>query len=161
MQGSGDTQGRSVTGGYVYRGSIPQLDGHYFFADFVNNRLWSFKFDEVDQAEFDGTNFTDFIDWSDQIEIAGSTVSGSRNISSFGEDNDGNLFVVSLDGNVFRLDSVTTLGDVNRDGVVDFLDISPFILVLSAGGSQAEADINGDGNVDFLDVSPFVVLLSQ
>ena len=161
LQGSGDTQGRSVTGGYVYRGSIPQLDGHYFFADFVNNRLWSFKFDEVDQAEFDGTNFTDFIDWSDQIEIAGSTVSGSRNISSFGEDNDGNLFVVSLDGNVFRLDSVTTLGDVNRDGVVDFLDISPFILVLSAGGSQAEADINGDGNVDFLDVSPFVVLLSQ
>ena len=160
-QGSGDNQGRSVTGGYIYRGSIPELDGHYFFADFVNNRLWSFQFNEDDQADFDGTNFTNFVDWSDRIEIMGSKIDTIPNISSFGEDNDGNLFVVNLNGNVFRLDSVTTLGDVNRDGTVNFLDISPFISVLSDGGSQAEADVNGDGNVNFLDISPFIILLSQ
>ena len=84
----------------------------------------------------------------------------ARNISSFGEDNDGNLFVVSLDGNVFRLNFVIVLGDINRDGAVDFADVSPFIAVLSAGGSQAAADINGDGDVDFSDVSPFILLLS-
>jgi poly(beta-D-mannuronate) lyase len=52
------------------------------------------------------------------------------------------------------------LGDVNLDGSVDFLDISPFIAVLSSGGDQAEADCNEDGSVDFLDISPFIGILS-
>lgn len=53
------------------------------------------------------------------------------------------------------------LGDVNRDGVVDFLDISPFISVLSSGGFQLEADVNQDGLVNFLDISPFIAILSS
>ena len=54
------------------------------------------------------------------------------------------------------------LGDVNRDGVVDFLDIAPFIGILGEVGSfQAEADINEDGVVDFLDISPFIGVLSS
>ena len=53
------------------------------------------------------------------------------------------------------------LGDVNGDGVVSFLDIGPFIAVLSASGDQAEADINGDNVVDFLDIVPFISLLSS
>ena len=53
------------------------------------------------------------------------------------------------------------LGDANKDGVVDFLDISPFISVLSTGGFQNEADIDSSGMVDFLDISPFIVLLSS
>ena len=53
------------------------------------------------------------------------------------------------------------LGDVNQDGDVNFLDISPFISILSAGGDQAEADVNQDGEVDFLDISPFIALLSS
>ena len=52
------------------------------------------------------------------------------------------------------------LGDVNTDGVVDFLDISPFIVVLSGGGFQDEADIDQNGVVDFLDISPFIQILS-
>ena len=52
------------------------------------------------------------------------------------------------------------LGDVNGDSTVNFLDISPFIVVLSAGGFQTEADINQDGNVNFLDISPFIKILS-
>ena len=158
-RGSGALQGFSVTGGYVYRGSISELDGHYFFADFVNNRLWSFRLNENDQADFDGTNFTDFEDWSNRVEIGLPTTIRDIDISSFGEDDDGNLIVVSLNGNVFRLSSVITLGDVNRDGTVNFLDISPFIFILS-GGFQAEADVNADGNVNFLDISPFIILLS-
>ena len=53
------------------------------------------------------------------------------------------------------------LCDVNRDGIVNFLDISPFIGVLSSGGDQAEADCNEDGMVNFLDISPFIVALSS
>ena len=52
------------------------------------------------------------------------------------------------------------LGDVNLDTVVDFLDISPFILRLSTNEFQFEADIDGSGSVDFLDISPFIILLS-
>jgi len=52
------------------------------------------------------------------------------------------------------------LGDVNGDGAVDFLDISPFISLLSTGGFSCEADIDGNGEVDFLDITPFIRLLS-
>ena len=53
------------------------------------------------------------------------------------------------------------LGDVNRDSVVDFFDISPFLALLSAGDFQPEADINESGAVDFFDISPFVAILSN
>ena len=53
------------------------------------------------------------------------------------------------------------LGDVNQDGIVNFLDISPFITRLSVGTFLAEADIDGNGIVNFLDISPFIVLLSS
>ena len=55
---------------------------------------------------------------------------------------------------------VAFLGDVNLDGVVDFLDIAPFIAVLSSQGFQAEADIDENGVVDFLDIQPFIDLLA-
>ena len=52
------------------------------------------------------------------------------------------------------------LGDVNGDGTVNFLDISPFIAVLSNSQFQEEADIDGSGVVDFLDIGPFIEILS-
>ena len=57
--------------------------------------------------------------------------------------------------------STIILGDVNRDGAVNFLDISPFIAALSSVGEfREEADINEDGMVNFLDISPFITLLT-
>ena len=53
------------------------------------------------------------------------------------------------------------LGDVNLDGQVTFLDISPFIALLSSGTLQAEADVNEDGAVSFLDISVFIGILSS
>lgn len=52
------------------------------------------------------------------------------------------------------------LGDVNRDGDVNFLDIAPFIEVLSNNEFQVEADIDLCGKVDFLDIAPFIQLLA-
>ncbi|MEM9412710.1 MAG: glycosyl hydrolase, partial [Planctomycetota bacterium] len=52
------------------------------------------------------------------------------------------------------------IGDVNQDGQVDLLDISPLISLLSAGNFQLEADVNEDGLVNLLDVDPFVELLN-
>lgn len=53
------------------------------------------------------------------------------------------------------------LGDVNRDGMVNFFDISPFISLLSSGTFQVEADANEDGLVNFFDINSFIGLLSQ
>ena len=52
------------------------------------------------------------------------------------------------------------LGDVNRDGVVDFFDIAPFIAILTNQAFQFEADIDGDQDVDFFDIAPFIALLA-
>ncbi len=52
------------------------------------------------------------------------------------------------------------LGDVNLDGVVDLLDVSPFVDLITGGLFQAEADIDQNGVVDLLDVAPFVGLLT-
>ena len=53
------------------------------------------------------------------------------------------------------------LGDANLDGLVNFMDISSFIGLLSGGGFLNEADMNQDGFVNFLDISPFIVALSS
>ena len=51
--------------------------------------------------------------------------------------------------------------DVNRDGVINFLDIAPFISLLTIGDFQAEADCNQDGAVNFLDIAPFILILAN
>ena len=53
------------------------------------------------------------------------------------------------------------LGDVNGDQVVDFLDIGPFIALISDGGFQDEADIDRNEMIDFLDIGPFIDLLTM
>lgn len=55
----------------------------------------------------------------------------------------------------------TLLGDVNLDGAVNFLDITPFISLISTNSFQAEGDINLDDVVNFLDISPFISLLGS
>lgn len=53
------------------------------------------------------------------------------------------------------------LGDVNCDGNVDLLDVSPFVQLITSGEFSTKADINGDGAVDLLDIGPFVELLTE
>ena len=60
-------------------------------------------------------------------------------------------------GNVASSDFV--LGDINCDGEVNLLDVTPFVDLLTSGMFLDKADINGDGSVDLLDVGPFVDLL--
>ena len=72
---------------------------------------------------------------------------------------DGTGAVVGISFSLAATDCL--LGDVNQDSIVNFLDISPFIGVLSSGGDfQCEADINEDNVVSFLDIAPFIGILS-
>ena len=73
---------------------------------------------------------------------------------------------VPFPGMLIVIESVTVsptfvLADINNDRIVNFLDIAPFILVLSSGDFQNEADINRDGIISFLDISPFIGVLSN
>jgi glucose/arabinose dehydrogenase len=79
-------QGSSVTGGYVYRGPAPSLGGKYIFGDFVTGGLWSIA-----------TNGTGFNNLTGLLSSF-----GGANISSFGEDATGNLYLVDYRGRVFK-----------------------------------------------------------
>jgi glucose/arabinose dehydrogenase len=77
----------SVTGGYVYRGSITNgPTGHYFYSDYCGGFLKSFRFENgaaTDQRTYDVGNI------------------GS--ITSFGEDSQGELYMTSSNGRVYKI----------------------------------------------------------
>jgi len=100
VRGSGTFQGLSVTGGYVYRGPLAALEGQYFFGDYVRGRLFSLVFNGTTPAAFNGTNFTSRTDWTASTTTTAGTIG---NISSFGEDAAGNVYLVSYGGSVFRI----------------------------------------------------------
>ena len=78
--------GCSVTGGYVYRGKrLPSLYGAYVYGDFCSGKIWALR--------HDGTKITE------HLEIVDSKLE----ISSFGEDQNGEILVLSFDGGIYRL----------------------------------------------------------
>ncbi|MGI9585315.1 MAG: PQQ-dependent sugar dehydrogenase [Acidimicrobiia bacterium] len=81
--------GRSITGGYVYRGSdLEGLDGTYFYGDFVTGAIWSFR--------YDGGSVVHHIDRTPELGPLSP-------LSSFGVDGFGELYAVTLNGNVYRM----------------------------------------------------------
>ena len=84
------SEGNSVTGGYVYRGTLnPELRGLYFFGDFITGRIWTLT--ETSPGVWTRALLLDTI----------------LNISSFGLDPAGELLVVDYSGAVYRLRKVT------------------------------------------------------
>jgi glucose/arabinose dehydrogenase len=80
------TLGFSVIGGFVYRGAaFPSLQGRYFFGDWGSGRLWSLRV--VDGAATD---------------VREEPVSVPQ-VTSFGEDGAGELYVTTQDGRVLRV----------------------------------------------------------
>lgn len=77
----------SVTGGYVYRGErIPALQGVYLYGDWCSGTIWSAT------PGADGT-------WQAVVSLE-----SGRSISSFGEDEAGELYLVDYDGAVLRFE---------------------------------------------------------
>ncbi len=84
----GRSEGQSITGGFVYRGGAlaASFRGRYFFADYVAGRIWSFALNQSGAG-----NASDLREHTD--ELGGRSALG--NVSSFGMDADGELYVVS------------------------------------------------------------------
>lgn len=85
----------SITGGYVYRGPVTELQGKYFFAEFVNSKIWSAEFDrDTKKNAYNGNNLTNLDER--QAELEGLVEGGAtiNHLSAFGEDNAGNLYMV-------------------------------------------------------------------
>ena len=80
--GVAPTEGLSVTGGFVYRGKIKALQGHYFFADWVNPRIWSFKMQNGKPSQFK--------DWTDSFKLKEKRL---FKISSFAQDPQGEIYL--------------------------------------------------------------------
>ncbi len=76
---------QSITGGHVYRGSqTPSLVGKYIYADFIDGRIWA-----LDATQNNPNNTL--------------LLNSSLNISSFGVDNDNELYFCAFDGSIYRL----------------------------------------------------------
>ncbi len=76
--------GCSITGGYVYRGSIPEWNGIYLYGDYCTGFIWGLIQNNgvwQEQQLFD-VDFT---------------------ITSFGQDDAGELYALSDNGNIYRL----------------------------------------------------------
>ena len=54
-----------------------------------------------------------------------------------------------------------SIGDINLDGSVNFMDIQPFIMALASSEYEYRADINCDGMVSFADIASFILLLTS
>jgi glucose/arabinose dehydrogenase len=83
--GSSDSFGCAITGGYVYRGSsYPSMYGIYFYSDYCTGRMLAMQ-------NVSGT-------W-----VTTQLLDTPYNVSSFGEDEAGNLYVVDLGGAIYQI----------------------------------------------------------
>jgi glucose/arabinose dehydrogenase len=81
------SDGCSITGGYVYRGSaVPAARGRYFYGDYCSGLVWSLR----------------LVNGKASVRKEPMTIAG---LSSFGEDNRGELYAVSLEGRIYKLAS--------------------------------------------------------
>lgn len=80
------SEGRSITGGYVYRGTrLPGLVGRYIYGDYVSGRIWALHYDGGAPVN----------------HLLAHT---NLPISSFGQDSSGEVYILALTGEIYRLD---------------------------------------------------------
>jgi glucose/arabinose dehydrogenase len=80
------SEGEAVIGGYVYKGSgIPSLVGTYILGDYISGAIWGLK--ETTPGSWTRSRL----------------LSTQRNISSFGQDAAGEVYVLDYSGNILKL----------------------------------------------------------
>jgi uncharacterized protein (TIGR03437 family) len=94
--------GISITGGYVYRGQgVPSLVGKYIYSDFGSGTLWALT--GLGNGQ-----------WRNEVLL-----NTSLNVSSFGEDEGGEVYLVDYSGSVRQIVSDGREPMANQQGVVN------------------------------------------
>ncbi|MGA2030154.1 MAG: PQQ-dependent sugar dehydrogenase [Verrucomicrobiota bacterium] len=80
--------GLCVIGGYVYRGQkYPSLDGVYVYGDYNLGTIWGFRYD------YD----------AHKVTTEDTLLRQPQNISSFAEDQDGEIYAIMLSGQIYQI----------------------------------------------------------
>jgi cysteine-rich repeat protein len=88
-------KGQAVAGGFVYRGCrMPDLRGRYFYSDFYTAFIHSFM-------GVSGGDAQDIQDHTAALDPPGTATIG--NVSSFGEDARGELYIADYDGEIYKI----------------------------------------------------------
>jgi hypothetical protein len=142
----------SVTGGYVYRGCrIPQARGLYFFADFCSGRVWTFRYVNGQVTDLTLRN-------TELNPPGGPNIS---TVSSFGEDANGELYITSLSGNLFRL-VPTCYANCDASTTPPTLNVADFTCFLQRfAASDCFANCDNSTTPPRLNVADFTCFLQQ
>ena len=100
----------SIVGGFMYRGcGIPALSGTYFYADFCGDYIRSFKMDAGAVVDVQDRTI-------DLQPVSGGNI---QSIVSFGEDAEGEMYIVSSQGTIYKIVSAAATEDNCGNGVLD------------------------------------------
>ncbi len=102
-QPDGPLQGRSVTGGYVYRGPVEAHQGDYIFADFRSDNIWAIPAADLVNGTTRPASDLENLNAAFAPDAGALTL-----ITSFGTDTAGNLYIVSYLGDIFRMEAEQT-----------------------------------------------------
>jgi glucose/arabinose dehydrogenase len=104
----------AITGGFVYRGcKMPALSGTYFYGDYCAGFVRSLV--------MSGGVPTNLVDWTAQLDPGGALPFG---LGSFGRDTEGEIYVVSLGGDVWKIVPPLPGLEVSAPGAADQLLLS-------------------------------------
>lgn len=143
----------AITGGYVYRGcALPNLDGAYLYADYCSGEIWALR--------YANGAVTENLEISGELAPEGGPITS---IISFAENADGELFIISHEGTVYRIvpdpeggaecgNGVLEPGEHCDDGNTDFGDGCDENCVAETGPPNdrcPKAILVGDGTYGF------------
>lgn len=135
--------GRSITGGFVYRGNAlgSAYRGRYFVADYATSKVWS-----LGLSINPGSGLAVVTDVTDHTTELGSA---ATNISSFGVDAFGELYIVNLGGSVHRIDPLTAPAPGSCAAADPYVSVGGGACIGGAWHSRARGtDLNGDERAD-------------
>jgi glucose/arabinose dehydrogenase len=149
---SGTTGGYSITGGVVYRGCrIPDLKGAYFFAEYVNGNIWSFRYVNGVKSDFQLRN-----------AALGTSAEGGvvNQVVAFGEDANGEIYIADHGGQIYKIIPAAgdgtcvppVVGDLDGNRVVNGADLGLMLAGWGTCGTPCPGDLDRNGVINGADL---------